>query len=237
MFRRTIPVFAAALLLSVPLAAAPVPATPKPDDAVSAPASRLLQYRKVQKELKMSAEQRIVVLDGLDDLDEDYNKKIIELARGPNTTEMDYDKLDKERQKQLDKLLADAVTKTLTAGQRGRLRELDCWVRGPAAFTDPHVEKTLQLTDAQKKKAADVVEQLKGEVARYVSGEGEEEDAKRKADLFKFRKDRLKEMESALTADQKTAWTSMRGAAPTGFVVEELWLQIEEELELLKPLP
>jgi hypothetical protein len=235
MSHRAIALFAVALLLPVQLAAAPVPATPKPDDSVSASASKLLQHRKIQKELKMSAEQRIVVLDGLADIDEEYEKKVLELSRMPNPAEEDYDKLDKARQKQTDKLLTDTVTKSLTAPQRARLRELDCWLRGPTAFTDPQVEKKLQLTEQQKKKATDVVERMKVEFQRYLEGDGEE-DAKRKA-LFDFRKARLKEMEDALTADQKTAWTAMLGAAPTGFVVEELWLKIEEELDLLVPPP
>ncbi|MBN9117962.1 MAG: hypothetical protein J0I06_02140 [Planctomycetes bacterium] len=215
--------------------AAPVPPTPKPDDSASASARKLLQNRKIQKELKMSAEQRIVILDGLADIEEEHEKKLTELARMPNPSEEDYDKLDKARQKRTDKLLADAAAKTLTAPQRTRLRELHRRLLGPIAFTDAQVEKRLQLTDAQKKKAAVIAEQMKAEVERYLDGDGDENEAKRKADLFSFRKARLKEMEDALTADQKTAWDGLLGAAPTGFLVDELWLKIEEETDLLGP--
>jgi hypothetical protein len=237
MLRRTIPLLVALLLLLAQLAAAPVPAAPKPDDSVSASATKLLQHRKIQKELKLSAEQRIVILDGLADIDEEYEKKLIELSRMPNPNEECYDKLDKEQQKQRDKLLTDTATKTLTAAQRTRLQQLDFWLRGPNAFTDPKVEKKLVLTDAQKKKATEVAERMNGQLERFINGDCDEEETKRRADLFKFRKDRLKEMEDALTADQKTAWTAMLGAAPTGFVIEDLWLKIEEELDLQVPLP
>jgi hypothetical protein len=231
MSRRAIPLFAL-LFLAAPLSAAPVPAQPKPDDSTAPSAIKLLEHRKIQKELKMSAEQRIVLLDGLADIEEDYEKKIIELANMPNAPEEAYEKLDKERLKAVDKLLTGAE-KNLTATQRARLRQCDWRLRGPAAFTDPQVAKKLQLTDAQKKKAADATERLKSEVQRYFQGEGDENEATRKNALFEFRKARVKEVEDALTADQKTAWATMLGDASTGFSVDELWLKIEEELDLM----
>lgn len=215
-------------------AAAPVPPQPKADDSLSPSAVLLLQHRKVQKELKMTAEQRVAVSDGLADIDEDHEKKIAALDGKPDAPEEAYDKLNKERQKASEKLLADTA-KSLTAAQRARLQQFDWRLRGAAAFTDPRVEKKLQLTDAQKKKAADVAERMKRALSRYLDGEGDEDDAKRKAELFDFRKARLKEMESVLTADQKTAWGTMLGTAPSGFVVDELWLKIEDEADLNLP--
>jgi hypothetical protein len=226
MSRRTIPLVFAALLLSGPLGAAPVPAGgPKPDDSVSPTAVKLLQHRKIQKELKMTAEQRVVIFDGLADLDEEHEKKLDELAKKPDAADADYEKLDKELEKATDKLLA-SVANDLTAAQRARLRQLDWRLRGPAAFADPQVEKKLQLTDTQKKKAADAAERMKTELNRYVNAETDDE-AKQKAALLEFRKARLKEMEDMLTADQKTSWTTMLGTAPTGFVVDDFWLKIE----------
>jgi len=215
--------------------AAPVPPAPKADDSLSPSAVKLLQNRKIQKELKMTAEQRVTIFDGIADIDEAYEKKLDVLSRKPNANEEEYDKLDKERQKATDKLLADTA-KNLTAPQRGRLQQFDWRLRGAVAFTDPRVEKKLQLTDAQKKKAAEIAERMKGELSRYLDGLGDENDeAKRKAELFDSRKARLKEMEDALTADQKTAWTTMLGTAPTGFVVDDLWLKIEEDADLMLP--
>jgi hypothetical protein len=223
----------AALLLSVVATAAPVPPQPAPDDSVAATAVQLLQHRKIQKELKMTAEQRIAIVDGLADIEENYDKKLDELGRMPNPPDEAYEKLDKERDKARDKLLADTATKGLSAAQRGRLRQLDWHVRGAAAFTDPQVEKKLQLTDAQKKKAADIAERLQGEVRRFIENEGVEDGTNPRTTLFAFRKDRLKEMVAALTADQKTAWTTMRGDAPTGFVADELWLKLALDLDEL----
>ena len=233
MSRRAI-LLLAALLAAGPLAAAPVPAAPKADDSVGASAAKLLVHRKVQKELKLTAEQRLALLDALADLEEDYEKKLNDLARMENAPDDAYDKLDKERQKASDKLLADTA-KALPAAQRARLRQLDWRLRGATAFADPQVEKLLQLTDAQKKTAADVATRMKAEVDRYLDGLGADDDAKRKAELLDFRKARLKEMEGALTADQKAAWGKLLGDPVAGFAVDELWLKIEEEADAALP--
>ncbi len=235
MSRRAISLSAVAILFAIPLLAAPVPPSPKPDDSVSPSAIQLLQHRKVQKELKMTAEQRIGILDGLADLDEEYEKKLDALSRQPNAAEEQYDKLDKENRKAVDKLLGETAMKSLSAPQRKRLGQLDWRIRGVGAFADQKVEKLLQLTDAQKKKAAELVERQKGAANSYFDNLGNEDDAKRKTDLFASRKDFLKQMEDALTADQKTGWAALLGDAATGFAIDDLWLRIEEDADLLLP--
>ncbi|MFM8271839.1 MAG: hypothetical protein ACKODX_05835 [Gemmata sp.] len=235
MSRRAILVAALAVLFGGPLVAAPVPVAPKADDSVSAPAVRLLQERKVQKELKMSADQRIVVLDGIADLEEEFQKKIEELSRQPKAPEDAFDRLDKELKTKTEKLLGDTATKGLSAAQRKRLGQLDLRIRGVAAFGDEKVVRALQLTDKQKKTAADLAERQKNSAAGYFDNPGNEDDAKRKADLFKARKDFLKQMEDALTADQKAAWALLLGDGPTGFAADDLWLKIEEDADLALP--
>ncbi|VTS02234.1 Uncharacterized protein OS=Singulisphaera acidiphila (strain ATCC BAA-1392 / DSM 18658 / VKM B-2454 / MOB10) GN=Sinac_1105 PE=4 SV=1 [Gemmata massiliana] len=233
--RYALPVPTIAILLAAPLFAAPVPPAPKGDDPVVPSAAKLLQNRKVQKELKMTAEQRIVVLDGLADLDEEYEKKFEQLSRAPNPAEDAYDKLDKERKQGVDRLLTEVATKSLTSAQRKRLAQLDRRVQGIGAFNDPRVQSVLQLTDAQKKKIAELVERQKSELTRYFDNLGNEDDMKRKSDLLEFRKDMLKQMEGVLTADQKTGWAVLLGEAATGFVPDELWIKMEDEMDL--PLP
>ncbi len=44
-----------------------------------------------------------------------------------------------------------------------------------------------------------------------------------------------KQREDALTADQKTGWTALLGDAVSGFAVDDLWLRIEEDLDLDQP--
>ncbi|MBM3980649.1 MAG: hypothetical protein FJ304_10250 [Planctomycetes bacterium] len=230
--RRAIPSLVL-VLAAGQLVAAPVPPQPKPDDTVPDSAVRLVERRKIQKELKMTGDQRIAIVDGLADVEEAFEKKFNELGNNPNATDEMFAALDRAQRKAIDDVLANAVAKGLTAAQRGRLCQLDWRVRGAEAFSDPGVAKKLQLTDAQKKKAADASEHIRGEVNRYLQGEGNDDESKRRASLFAIRKERLKELEGALTDDQKTAWATLLGPAPTGFDVDDLWLRTEEDKELI----
>ena len=76
MFRRMILLVPALVLLIAQSDAAPTPTQPKPDDSVSNTAIKLLKNRKIQKELKMSAEQRVAIFDGLADIEEDYRTQL-----------------------------------------------------------------------------------------------------------------------------------------------------------------
>src|SRR5262249_4048812 len=163
MSRRAIP-WAALALLTAPLAlAAPVPA-PKGDDTVPLSAAKLLRHRKVQKELKMTADQRITLIDGLEDLSEAHDKVIEGLLKMPNVPDELLEKAEQNHRKAVEKLLGETAEKTLNSGQRTRLRQVEWHLRGPAAFTDPRVEKGLQLTDDQKKAAAALAERQQGMV-------------------------------------------------------------------------
>jgi hypothetical protein len=226
-----------AVLVCAPLCAAPVPARPKADDAPPATATKLLEHRKVQKELKMTAEQRVELLDALADADEAFEKKFEELAKLPNPPDEAFDKLDREQEHARAKAYA-AAANGLTAAQRARLNQLDLRVRGVAALADPAVERALQLTDAQKKKAKDAIEQLKAQVEKYLDGDGDDEtDEQRRDKLFAFRAERLKDAEAALTKEQQAAWARMLGDKPAALDLNDLWLRAEEDAELFAPKP
>lgn len=237
MSRSALLLLSTALVLAPAVGAAPVPAGPKVDDTPAASAVKLLEHRKVQKELKMTAEQRIALVDGLADLDEEHEKKLDALVVPPNGGDEQFEKLDREHRKAVDKFLTDTVTKSLTAAQRKRLQQLDWHVRGVAAFTDPRVAKLLQLTEAQQKKAAELAERQKGAADRFFDDPNNEDEAKRKANLFASRKDFQKQMEDALTADQKAGWKALLGDAPTVFAATDLWFKIEEDSDPVPPTP
>lgn len=230
MSRCAIRVSVVAVLLAAPLCAAPVPPPPA-DAAVARSAAQLLRHRKVQKELKMTAEQRLAVLDGLADFEEEYEKKINDVSQMANVPDDTFEKLDAAHRKGIHKLLGDVAAKSLSAAQRKRLRQLDWRIRGAAAFTDPQVQKLLQLTDAQKKKATELTERQQNAADNYFENRGNEDDASRKAELLAARKDFLKQMETALTADQKAGWVALAGDAPAGFAADDLWLKIEESAD------
>lgn len=236
MFRRA-SVFS--LLMCSAACAAPVPVQPKADDALPASAAKLLAHRKLQKELKMTAEQRIELVDALEDLDEVFAKKFQELAKVPNPPEEAFDKLDREQDAARAKVFANAA-KGLSAAQRVRLKQLDVRVRGVAAFADPAIEKVLQLTDAQKKKVKESAEQLKAAVGKFIDGDGNDDDTEeqRKEKLFAFRAERQKDIEAVLTKEQLAEWARLLGEKPTAALnLNELWLEAEEEADALEPKP
>jgi hypothetical protein len=208
--------------------AAPVPPPPKTDDPVPRATAKLLQHRKIQIELKMTAEQRITLIDRIAEIEEEYDKKLADVLQMPDFPQELFEKVLKDQRTALHKAYSESV-QSLTAPQRRRLRQIDWHLRGAAAFTDPYVQERLQLTAEQKKKAAEIAEQIRGDLQRHFDGlPGADGLTPVKFDLFAIRKDRLKEMERLLSDEQKTAWKRLLGPPPTAFNVDEMWLYIEE---------
>jgi hypothetical protein len=229
---RTAILFTTAFLLAAPALAAPVPKGPKAEDeAVPFSVAKLLKHRKVQKELKMSAEQRITLVDAMEDLEEEYQKQVTKLDKMPNAPDEAYDKLDTERQKSTEKLYTSTADKSLTAAQRSRLRQIDWQLRGPAAFADAKVQKALQLSDAEKKAAAELAERLKDHAERYLDIAGDDGEAKVREEISTFRKDATKKFLDGLTEDQRMTWKAMIGEQVKGFDVEEMWYKIVDDEE------
>jgi hypothetical protein len=125
-----------------------------------------------------------------------------------------------------------AADKELNAAQRARLRQIDRQVRGPAAFTEPAVQKALQLTDDQKKAAAELAERQAAQAERYLDELGGDDEDKVKADAVAFRKDSTKKFADALTADQRATWKALVGEPVKGFDADELWLRLIEDEDL-----
>jgi hypothetical protein len=228
MSRRAIPRWAAVALFAAPVAlAAPVPRTG--DDSVPASAAKLLRHRKVQKELKMTAEQRITLIDALQDIEENHEKQIQVVVKMPNPPGDAFDTLEKDRRNAIEKLSVETAERSLNAGQRTRLRQIDLRLRGMVAFTDARVEKGLQLTDDQKKAAAALAGRLKGMVDQYLDHLGTDDEEKFKIELLSFRKESVKKFADLFTPDQKDAWKALVGEPVTGFDIEELWLKVIED--------
>jgi hypothetical protein len=214
--------------------AAPVPIGPKADDTVPYTTAKLLKYRKVQKEVKMTAEQRVNVLDGLEDVEEEHEKQLVALDKLPNAPDEAFQKVEKDRLKALEKLLTTSE-KTLTPAQRTRLRQVGWQMFGPATFADPHVQKALQLSDDEKKAAAALAEQAKEKAQLYLQSLGNEDEEKVKAEVLGSRKEAVKKFTTLLTAEQRDAWKAMLGDPVKSFDADELWLKFieDEDADLL----
>jgi hypothetical protein len=229
---RTAILVATAVFLAAPVIAAPVPMGPKAEDEpVPYTVAKLLKHRKIQKELKMSADQRITLLDAREDIEEENQRQVDKLDKMQDATEEAYDKLEAERQKSIEKLYTSTADKSLTPTQRTRLRQIDWQLRGPAAFADPKVQKVLQLSDADKKAAAELAEQLKDHAERYLDIAGDDGEEKVRKEISTFRKDATKKFLDGLTADQRATWAAMIGEPVKIFDVEEMWFKIVDDEE------
>lgn len=217
--------------------AAPVPVTPKPaDDAVAPSAAKLLKHRKVQKEMKLTAEQRIAILDGIADVDEAIDKKRMALLKQPNPTPDVFEKLEKEHRETNEKLFKDSAAKLLSPVQRTRLRQLHRQVFGPSAFADESVQKFLTLDEKQKKAVEEAAKQLEEKTDAYIAKLGNDDSDNLKEELLKFRQESLKSLTAALTSDQRDIWKSLLGEPVKGFDPVELWFTVIEEDDDL-PVP
>jgi hypothetical protein len=222
------------ILLGGIVSAAPVPMAKPTTDAVPDPAAKLLKNRKVQKELKLSAEQRIAIVDGLEDISEAIDKKRDKLLKGGNFTPDVFEKLEKEHQEKIDKFLQTTAAKKLSEAHRTRLKQIDRQVRGPAALQDPATAKLLSLTEEQKKKVAAAVKQLEERVDGYVSQMGNDDADNLKEEIVKYRKETMTTLFAGFTADQKEIWKSLLGE-PAALDPLELWFSLIEADELMPP--
>lgn len=215
---------AALLAFAAPVLAAPVPAVKIADDPVPKSAARLLAHRQVQKALKLSGDQRIAIVDGLADIDEEMEKKRDKLLKMPNVTPDVFDKLETETREKHEKFLIGAAARQLTPDLRNRLKQIDRQIRGPEAFSDPAVQKLLALTDAQKKAIEKAAKEREEKIVTYVNQGGNDDADNAKEELLKCRTEQMKTLTASLSAEQRVIWNSLLGEPVKGVEPVELWL-------------
>jgi hypothetical protein len=130
------------LLLALPLAAAPVPKAEKvkPEDVTDAHVE-LATVPAIQREVKLSADQRATLTDGLDAITElgwPGRWRNHGLKAAPTAEQLRKDK-------------REVVASVLSKAQFTRLMQCEVQALGPQAIATKRVQDALGLTDAQKK--------------------------------------------------------------------------------------
>lgn len=222
------------LLLVAPLAAAPVPAAKNTDDPVPKSAARLLAHRRIQKELKLTGDHRIAIVDGLADIEEELDRRREKLLRMPNPAEDVFDKLETEAREKHEKFLSGVAAKSLNAELRNRLKQIDRQIRGTGAFSDPEVQKHLALTDAQKKSVEKAAKELEERIESYLNQLGNDDSDNAKEAVLKLRQEQLKSLAGTFTAEQRTIWTSLLGEPLKGLDPVEFWFHLLEMEQLVQ---
>jgi len=161
----------------------------------------LLAQESVQKELKLSDEQKAKVKDIADKQRESF--------RG--LRDLSTEELMAEIQKQI-KENEEALSGALGADPMTRLRQISLQVRGAAAFSDPTVVSALSLTDEQQAKVKAIQDEAQQARRAFDPDQLEESRARIEA----ARKAAREKTQELLTEEQKTKWKELIGAPFTG---------------------
>ena len=175
----------------------------------------LLRDSRVQKELALTAEKRIALLDFFEEWDEEAGSFVGQLypPSGPPQTKEQADAKRKEHDEFIGKQkerMRVAVAAHLTAAQHARLKELERRYLSLFAFQLPDVAAELKLT-------ADQLTAIRKVVVEYRVKYEDEYNSRRKPSglsPFELAKPYLKTIDESLTAAQRTRMTELLGAEP-----------------------
>lgn len=162
----------------------------------------LLNSRRVQREIKMTAEQRANLLDGLDSLLEDRG---VEVEASNGRIPPAYRDYQHFEQVYGDKRREFATT-VITPGQLARLAQIEVQLSVEFAPMIPWVAEKMQLTNKQKEQVVDV---LRGnEDFRPV---GQAVELNRVAFKYKTPAEMRELVEQELTKEQRKVWVELAG--------------------------
>lgn len=159
----------------------------------------LLQNEGVQKELKITDDQKTKLKEALEkvrDSHKDDFEKIREMS--PEDRQKFMRKVGAETQK--------AIAGILDAKQVKRLKQIEWQVGGARVLAAPEVQKGLKLSDDQKKKIAEVLDDSNKKMRELFQGGGGSREK-----FQELRKETEEKANNVLTADQKKSWKEMKG--------------------------
>src|SRR5215472_6741883 len=110
----------------------------------------MLQNESVQKELKLTDEQKTKLREALEKVRDNHKDDLAKLR----------DLSNEERQKLLRTVAEEsqkAIAGVLDEKQMKRFKQIGWQASGANALNDPDVQKTLKLSDEQKKKLQDII--------------------------------------------------------------------------------
>jgi hypothetical protein len=168
----------------------------------------LLQNESVQKELKIdsSAADKIkVAVQTVQDRHKDDLAKVREIT---DQTER------RQKNQELSRTMSDetlkAVSDILTPDQLKRFKQIRLQQAGVQAFTQPDIQKSLNLTDEQKDAVKTISEDAAKQRRDLTQGGGGRGQGNAEK-LAAIRKESLDRVQKLLNADQKKTWKEMTG--------------------------
>jgi Spy/CpxP family protein refolding chaperone len=167
----------------------------------------LVNNSGVQKELNLTEEQIQKSRDVLQKVREKHQDEFEKMR------DMDPEER-REKGQQLMKAVGDEMIKelsdVLSADQIKRLKQIGLQQRGPQAFLDPEVEKSLKLTDDQKRAIKTIADDAGREMREvFQNAQGNFQEAMQKVGAM--RKEAMNKVVAVLNDQQKDAWKDLTG--------------------------
>jgi Spy/CpxP family protein refolding chaperone len=159
----------------------------------------MLQNESVQKELKVTDEQKTKLKDAVEKVLEKHRDDFAKLRE---MSREDRQKLTRTVSEEMHK----AVGAILDAKQMKRWKQIQWQVTGPRALNEQEVQKELKLSDEQKKKLATIFEDSDKKLQEAFQG-----GAGAREKFQEIRKETQEKSDSVLTDEQKKTWKEMKG--------------------------
>ena len=185
-------------------------------------AAQVLSNTALQDELKVTDAQK-EKLKGVADKQAEARKKFGEAFKSAGGDKEKAKELFAELQKDGEKLqeeIARTVNETLTADQKGRLKQIERQFAGVRAFSNDEMVADLKLDDGQKTKIKGIVEEY-GKDVRELGGFGgfgkggfdKEKAAEAQKKREKLEKGAIADIDEVLNDTQRKTWKDLTGPA------------------------
>ncbi len=185
--------------------------------------AQVLTNTALQDELKITDAQK-EQLKGVADKQAEARKKFGEAFKSAAGDKEKAQALYAELQKDGEKLqeeIARTVNETLTAEQKGRLKQIERQFAGVRAFGNEEMVADLKLEDAQKTKIKGIVEEYGKDVKELGGGFGpfskggfdKEKAAEAQKKREKLEKGAMADIDEVLTDAQRKTWKDLTGPA------------------------
>jgi hypothetical protein len=173
--------------------------------------SELLLNELLQWELKLSDEQ----IDKLEDAEAAVKQRHQEEADRLARQGREYMTARVALSEKGEREQREVLRNILTPAQRGRVRQVELQLAGPAAFRDPDVQRALRLTEAQQEALETALKDVRNSYmeesrrARRAVPAPPPEDLNKR--LKELSQQVLKRQEELLTVEQKKKWAALVG--------------------------
>jgi hypothetical protein len=167
----------------------------------------LLSNESVQKELKLDDKQ----VDKAKDLAEKTREEMQEKFQGfQDLSQEERRTKGMEIMREMNTSILKAVGEFLKPEQITRLKQISYQQRGATAFSDPEVQKKLNLSDSQKSQIQTLIQESFGQMPSREEFQDDREAAMKKA--REVTKTTLTKAEAKLNDEQQKTWKELLGA-------------------------